>query len=80
MRLDEQARRIQQLAITNGTPMPVPVAAPPDTPPPVLAPPAPARVSFHDDPARWARDRWPLLTAVGAVLGATLVLSIAAAH
>ena len=36
MRLDEDARRIQQLELTSGAPPPVPVAPPPDAPPPVL--------------------------------------------
>jgi hypothetical protein len=80
MRLDEQARRIQQLAIANGAPMPVPVAAPPESAPPVLVPPPPAGPSLRDDPRAWARDRWPLLTAIGVVVGAAIVLSVAAAN
>jgi hypothetical protein len=80
MRLDEQARRIQQAHLASGAPLPVPVVAPPDTPPPVLVPPPRARATFHDDPVAWARDRWPLMAAIGVVLGATLVLSIAASN
>jgi hypothetical protein len=80
MRLDEEARRIQQLAFANGMPLPAPVAAPPETPPPVLVPPPPARATFHDDPLVWARDRWPLVTAVGVVVGSALILSIVASH
>jgi hypothetical protein len=56
------------------------VAAPEGTPPPILVPPPPARATFRDNPAGWARDRWPLVTAIGVILGATLVLSIAAAN
>jgi hypothetical protein len=78
MRLDEEARRIQQVMIANGTQPPVPVVAPPDTPPPVLAPPPPPRATLNDDPLAWARDRWPLMTAIGVVVGSALVLSIAA--
>ena len=80
MRLDEQARRIQQLAIANNTPMPVPVAAPPESPPPVLVAPPPAGPSLSDDPRAWARGHWPLLTAIGAIVGAAIVLSVAAAN
>ncbi len=80
MRLDEEARRIQQLQLVNGTPPPVPVAAPPDTPPPILVPPPPARPTFRDDPKAWARDRWPLMTAIGVVLGAAIILSVAASN
>jgi hypothetical protein len=80
MRLDEQARRIQQAQLASGAPPPVPVAAPPDAPPPVLVPPPRARPTFHDDPLAWARDRWPLMTAVGVVVGAAIVLSVAASN
>ena len=79
MRLDEDARRIQQLELA-GAPAPVPVAPQPDAPPPVLAAPAPARAALEDDPASWARDHWPLLTAVGVVVGSALLLSITASH
>jgi hypothetical protein len=78
MRLDEDARRIQQVQLAHGTPAPMPVAAPPDTPPPILLPPPRGRATFHDDPLAWARDRWPLMTALGVVVGAALVLGVAA--
>lgn len=80
MRLDEQARRIQQLAIANNTPMPVPVAAPPESPAPILVAPPPAGPSLSGDPRAWARGHWPLLTAIGAMVGAAIVLSVAAAN
>ncbi|HEV3030461.1 MAG TPA: hypothetical protein VG319_02405 [Polyangia bacterium] len=80
MRLDEEARRIQQVLLAGGAPPPVAVAAPPDTPAPILAAPPPARATFRDDPLAWARDRWPLMTAIGVVVGAALVLSVAAAN
>jgi hypothetical protein len=80
MRLDEQARRIQQVQLANGAPPPVPVVAPAGTAPPVLVPPSRARATLHDDPLAWARDRWPLMTAVGVVVGAAIVLSVAASH
>ncbi len=79
MRLDEDARRIQQLELA-GAPAPVPVAPPPDAPPPVLAAPVPARATIDGDPAAWARDHWPLLTAVGVVVASALILSISASH
>jgi hypothetical protein len=43
--------------------------------PPLLLTPAPAKVSFRDDPAAWARDHWPLLTAIGVVAATALILS-----
>ena len=78
MRLDEDARRIQQLQLANGAAPPVPVAAPPDTPAPILVAPPPARATLRDDPVAWARDRWPLMAAIGVVVGAALILSVAA--
>ena len=80
MRLDEEARRIQQVQLASGTPLPVPVAAPADTPLPILVAPPPARATLRDDPVAWARDRWPLMTAIGVVVGAALVLSVAASN
>jgi hypothetical protein len=80
MRLDEDARRIQQEQLASGAPPPVPVVAPPETPPPVLAPAPPARATFHQDPLAWARDRWPLMAAIGVVVASALVLGIAASN
>jgi hypothetical protein len=45
----------------------------------LLAPPR-AKPTFSESPALWARDRWPLLTAVGVMIGASIVLGIAASH
>jgi hypothetical protein len=82
MRLDEEARRIVQMELANGTvvssPGVVPVA--PGQPVPVLIAPPRHKATFQEDPAAWARDRWPLLTAVGVVVGAAFVLTIAAAN
>jgi hypothetical protein len=80
MRLDEEARRIQQVLLASGQKPPIPVVAPPDTPAPVLVPPPPPGAQLGTDPLAWARDRWPLLTAVGVVVGAALVLSIASSN
>jgi hypothetical protein len=35
---------------------------------------------FAEDPGAWARQRWPLLTAVGVAIGTTVVLGILAAN
>ncbi|HVZ74348.1 MAG TPA: hypothetical protein VHJ20_18335 [Polyangia bacterium] len=80
MRLDEQARQIQQLEIAGTLTPAAPVdatGAPDATAPTLLAPPRP-RATFHDDPAAWARDRWPLLTAIGVVAASAVVLGLAA--
>jgi hypothetical protein len=80
MRLDEEARRIQQVLLASGQKPPIPVVAPPETPAPILVPPPPPGAQLGTDPLAWARDRWPLFTAVGVVVGAALVLSIAASN
>jgi hypothetical protein len=76
MRLDEQARRLAQV-----TPPPAAAAppAPTNLPPPVLIAAPPAKARFADDPAAWARDHWPLLTAIGVVTLSTVVFSLAVA-
>jgi hypothetical protein len=80
MRLDESARKIAQADAQAGTP--AVVAAAGDTsalaPPMLIAPPQP-RASFSEDPAAWARDHWPLLTAVGVVVLSSIVLGAAVA-
>ncbi|MBC8132474.1 MAG: hypothetical protein H7X95_05785 [Deltaproteobacteria bacterium] len=85
MRLDEQARRLDRAGPTANAPAgaaPNPTNATNPTPAPSALPPAvwmtppPTRARFADDPGAWARDHWPLLTAVGVMLGATLVLSV----
>ena len=79
MRLDEQARRSDR----GGTaPLAPPIAtgtsapAAPVIPAPVLVAPPPERPRLGDDPGAWARDHWPLVTAVGVMVGTALILSI----
>ena len=79
MRLDEEARRglLEQQTASGGA-LPSPIAATPASSslaPPLLLTPAPAKVRFGDDPAAWARDHWPLLTAIGVVAATAIVLS-----
>jgi hypothetical protein len=92
MRLDEQARRLAVSAeLGTGvpgfarTPPPAPVpglGATEELPAPVLTTSANPRPTLRDDPTAWSRAHWPLLTAVGAMVAATIILSvgIAAAH
>jgi hypothetical protein len=88
MRLDEEARRIVHLGLApgGGDGGGVTDAAPPGgaaagngTAPLVLTAPPPARPSLRDDPAGWTRDHWPLVAAVGAFVGASLVLGLTVA-
>ena len=80
MRLDETARKIAQADAQTGAP--AVVAAAGDTgalaPAVLLAPPLP-KARFADDPGAWARDHWPLLTAVGVVVFSSIVLGAAVA-
>jgi hypothetical protein len=83
MRLDETARRLDR----GTAPAPTAVTALPagdptatTLPPPVLTHAPPPRPGLADDPLVWARDHWPLLTAVGVMIGAALVLSITVAN
>jgi hypothetical protein len=73
MRLDETARRLAQADAQAGT---QPAFAPaPDAalaPPLLLSQPS-AKAKLGDDPAAWARDHWPLLTAVGVVVLSSIV-------
>jgi hypothetical protein len=80
MRLDEAARRIYEMGLApGGVPAPPALAeAPPPAPPVLLAAPPP-RASFNDDPAAWARDHWPLLTAAGVLVASVLILSVTVA-
>jgi hypothetical protein len=79
MRLDEEARRVTlELQTAGGGTPPAPVAVDPNAAamgPPLLLTPAPTKVRFRDDPAAWARDHWPLLTAIGVVAATALILS-----
>lgn len=84
MRLDEEARRIaleeQTAAGARGAPTPPPPApapAPVAMGPLQLLSQPPAKARFRDDPPAWARDHWPLLTAIGVVAVTAIVLSAA---
>jgi hypothetical protein len=76
MRLDEEARRRslgqdpQAVAVpsTELTVATVPEGKPAAGPP------------LASDPGAWARQRWPLLTAIGVAVGTALVLGIAVAN
>ena len=84
MRLDEEARRValeeQSATGARGAPpatgaVPVPVApAPVALAPLQLLSQPPAKARFRDDPPAWARNHWPLLTAIGAVALTAIVL------
>jgi hypothetical protein len=77
MRLDEEARRIEHLGLAPGVSLEAPAPAGAASPPPVLVSPAPApRPTLREDPGAWARGHWPLLTAVGALVGASLALGL----
>jgi hypothetical protein len=79
MRLDEEARRLTLEQQQNGggavPVVPVPAADGAAMGPPLLLTPAGQKTHFREDPAAWARDRWPLLTAVGAFALTAIVLS-----
>jgi|GEM_PF-1890854 len=83
MRLDEEARRLDRgVALAAGSAPPAASDADPALtalPPAILLAPPPARPSFSSDPGAWARANWPLLAAVGAMLGTALILSITVA-
>jgi hypothetical protein len=80
MRLDEEARRVtleQQTAAKApgaATPTPPPAPAPTQLGPPLLLSQPPAKAKFRDDPPAWARNHWPLLTAIGTVALTAIVL------
>ena len=75
MRLDETARRLAQTDAQSGKPAPPATAV--DLAPPVLVGQPPQKARLGDDPAAWARDHWPLLTAVGVVLVTSILLGVA---
>lgn len=75
MRLDETARRLAQTDAQSGKP--APPAAGVDLAPPVLVGQPPPKARLGDDPAAWARDHWPLLTAAGVVLVTSILLGVA---
>jgi hypothetical protein len=76
MRLDEEARRIAHLGLAPGGLDEPPSSALPMPPAVILSPPPAPRATMRDDPGAWARAHWPLMTAVGALLGASLVLGL----
>ena len=81
MRLDEEARRVMlERQTAGGGAPPPPVAVEPTAGsmgPALLLTPAPTKARFSDDPAAWARDHWPLLTAIGVVAVTAIVLTAA---
>jgi hypothetical protein len=79
MRLDETARRVAQADAQSGTPTPTPTGPAGDLAPPVLLSQPSAKAKLSEDPAAWARDHWPLLTAVGVVVLSSIVLGAAVA-
>ena len=78
MRLDEEARRIEKLGLAPGNNLEAPPPLEPgDAPAPVLtAVPPPAHPTLRDNPSAWAREHWPLVTAVATLVGASLVLGL----
>jgi hypothetical protein len=77
MRLDEQARRIAQVPAGDAPAPPTAAAPSGPLPPPVLLSAPRPKARFSDDPAAWARDRWPLLTAAGALVLSAILLGAA---
>ncbi len=76
MRLDEEARRIEQLGLAPGSSLASPPGASAAAPPLFAAVPPPAQPSLRDNPTAWARQHWPLVTAVGTLIGASLILGL----
>ena len=78
MRLDEEARRIEHLGLAPGGDLELPPAPPPVGTPPLIAqaPPPPLHPSLMDDPGAWTRAHWPLVAAVGTLVGASLILGL----
>jgi hypothetical protein len=78
MRLDEEARRIEQLGLAPGTNLeaPPPPLVPGGPLPMLAAVPPPVHPTLRDNPGAWAREHWPLVTAVSALVGASLVLGL----
>jgi hypothetical protein len=79
MRLDETARRLAQADAQSGAAPPVPAAADAPLQPPVLLSQPASKAKLSEDPAAWARDHWPVLTAVGVVLLSSVILGAAVA-
>jgi len=79
MRLDETARRLAQADAQSGALPPAPAAADGPLNPPVLLSQPASKAKLSEDPAAWARDHWPLLTAVGVVVLSSIILGAAVA-
>jgi hypothetical protein len=79
MRLDEQARRIAQVPAEDAPAPPTANGPPTQLGPAVLLSAPREKARFGDDPAAWARDRWPLLTAAGALVLTAILLGAAVA-
>jgi hypothetical protein len=77
MRLDETARRLAQADAQTGTAAPAPAQPGTELAPPVLLTEPRPKAKLTEDPAAWARDHWPLLTAVGVVVLSSIVLGAA---
>jgi hypothetical protein len=77
MRLDEEARRARMIQPALARPAPalggISVA-------PVVREVEPLRADFSSNPRQWARERWPLLTAVGTAMMTALVLGLLVAR
>jgi len=78
MRLDEEARRIEKLGLAPATNLEAPPPLETGAPSPVVltALPPSAHPTLRDNPSAWAREHWPLVTAVGALVGASLILGL----
>jgi len=77
MRLDETARRLAQAELQSGAPPPVAAGDAGALAPPVLIGQPTTKAKLNEDPAAWARDHWPLLTAIGVVLTSSIILGFA---
>jgi len=77
MRLDESARRFAQAETQPAGPPPAATADAGALAPPVLIGSQTPKARLGEDPLAWARDHWPLLTAIGVVLTSSIVLGVA---
>ena len=77
MRLDETARRLAQAELQSGASPPVAAGDAGALAPPVLIGQPTTKAKLNEDPAAWARDHWPLLTAIGVVLTSSIILGFA---
>ena len=77
MRLDETARRLAHADSQSGAPPAATGDAGTALAPPVLIGQPVPKAKLTEDPAAWARDHWPLLTAIGVVVTSSIILGIA---